>query len=185
MSVVSASPRSPYRSRPGLGKPRGRLGRLDKSDPMCIIAAGPVTDLDRPRMDNVVESLTAASPSVLHGELSGLVSALEWVTAGIDIVSIVVMLVGAARFILGFAAAEFAGDAERRVRGIDAERAQLGRYILAGLELLIVSDIIHTALSLALSDLVFLGLLVLIRSAISFFLDREIGEIRAEMDRAG
>lgn len=136
-------------------------------------------------MDSVVESLTGASPSVLHGELSGLVSALEWVTAGIDIISIVVMLIGAARFILGFAAAEFARDAATRVRGIDVERAQLGRYILAGLELLIVSDIIHTALSLALTDLVFLGLLVLIRSAISFFLDREISEIRAEMDRPG
>lgn len=136
-------------------------------------------------MDSVVESLTAASPSVLHGELSGLVSALEWVTAGIDIVSIVVMLIGAARFILGFVAAEFSRDSAARLRGIDVQRAQLGRYILAGLELLIVSDIIHTALSLALTDLVFLGLLVLIRSAISFFLDREISEIRAEMDRPG
>ena len=136
-------------------------------------------------MDSVVETLTAAPPSVLHGELSGLVSALEWVTAGIDVLSIVVMLIGAARFILGFAAAEVSRDAAARVRGIDVERARLGRYILAGLELLIVSDIIHTALSLALTDLIFLGLLVLIRSAISFFLDREISEIRAEMDRAG
>lgn len=135
-------------------------------------------------MNSAVENLAAASPSVLHGELSGLVAALEWVTAGIDIISIGVMLIGAARFILGFLAAEFAGDTAARVRGIDVERAQLGRYILAGLELLIVSDIIHTALSLALNDLIFLGLLVLIRSAISFFLDREIGEIRREIERA-
>jgi uncharacterized membrane protein len=135
-------------------------------------------------MNSAVENLTSAAPSVLHGELSGLVSALEWVTAGIDIISIVVMLIGATRVILGFAVAEFARDTPARLRGIDVERAQLGRYILAGLELLIVSDIIHTALSLALNDLLFLGLLVLIRSAISFFLDREIGEIRAEIDGA-
>ncbi|PZQ50467.1 MAG: hypothetical protein DI556_07910 [Rhodovulum sulfidophilum] len=132
---------------------------------------------------SAVENLAAASPSVLHGELSGLVEALEWVTAGIDILSIVVMLIGATRFVLGFVGAETAGETALRLRGIDAQRAQLGRYILAGLELLIVSDIIHTALSLALNDLLFLGLLVLIRSAISFFLDREIGEIRREMDR--
>ena len=55
---------------------------------------------------------------------------------------------------------------------------ELGRYILAALELLIVSDIIHTALSLELADLVFLGLLVLIRSVISFFLDREMRDDR-------
>ena len=48
-------------------------------------------------------------------------------------------------------------------------------------ELLIVSDIIHTALSLAFNDLLVLGLPVLIRSLISFFLDREIRDIRAEL----
>ena len=49
----------------------------------------------------------------------------------------------------------------------------MGRYILSGLELFIVSDIIETALSLELADLVFLGLLVAIRSAISYFFERE------------
>ena len=58
---------------------------------------------------------------------------------------------------------------------------ELGRYILASLEVLIVSDIIHTALTFSLGDLMFLGLLVLIRSLISFFLDRELREIREEL----
>lgn len=124
----------------------------------------------------------AAVSDVLHGELSGLVGALEWVTAGIDIIAIVIMLIGALRFIAGFAGAELRGEVDGRLRGIDLARAGLGRYILAGLELLIVSDIIHTALSLALGDLVFLGLLVLIRSAISFFLGREIEAIRGELE---
>ena len=60
---------------------------------------------------------------------------------------------------------------------------ELGRYILSALELLIVSDIIHTALSLALADLLFLGILVLIRSMISFFLNREIREIGGKLDQ--
>ncbi len=46
------------------------------------------------------------------------------------------------------------------------------------LEVFIVSDIIETALSLKLSDLVFLALLVAIRSVISFFLEREVQSIR-------
>ncbi len=121
------------------------------------------------------------SESVLHENFAGLVVALDWVAAGIYLVAIAVMLIGAIRFAVGFVRAEFARDSAERVRGINLERVELGRYILAGLELFIVSDIIHTVLSLALSDLLFLGLLVLIRAAISYFLDREIAEIRKEL----
>jgi chromosome segregation protein len=65
-----------------------------------------------------------------------------------------------------------------RIAAIDESRIELGRYSLAGLELFIVSDIIETALSLQLLDLVFLGLLVAIRSAISHYLEREVTNIR-------
>lgn len=116
-------------------------------------------------------------PTPLHGELAWLADWLGWASTGIDLIAIAIMLVGAVRFTIGFVVAETSGDRLARLRGIDGYRAELGRYILAALELLIVSDIIHTALSLALADLLFLGVLVLIRSAISFFLDREIGAI--------
>lgn len=125
----------------------------------------------------------AATPGLLQGELARLAHLLEWVISGIDLASIGIMLIGSVRFIIGFAKAEVSGDPVERVRRIDRGRMELGRYILSALELLIVSDIIHTALSLALSDLLVLGLLVLIRSLISFFLDREIREIREEMGR--
>jgi uncharacterized membrane protein len=133
-------------------------------------------------MNGIAEDISA-SPGVLQTDLASVVAALEWVSAGIDMVSIAIMLIGAARFVVGFAVAETSRDGAARVQGIDQNRMELGRYILAGLELFIVSDIIHTALSLALNDLIFLGLLVLIRSAISFFLDREIREIREELGR--
>jgi len=132
-------------------------------------------------MDDVLENLSA-SPGVLHGELARLAEALEWVSAGIDLASIAIMLVGSLRFIVGFIQAEAAGEAAERLKRIDRHRMELGRYILSALELLIVSDIIHTALSLQLTDLLFLAALVLIRSMISFFLNREIREIRGEMD---
>ncbi|SFP04497.1 DUF1622 domain-containing protein [Tranquillimonas alkanivorans] len=125
----------------------------------------------------------SGTEGVLHTELEGVVMALEWVAAGIDLLSILIMLMGAARFVWGVARSEASRVPERRVQGLNAERMALGRYILAGLELLIVSDIIHTALSLALGDLVFLGLLVLIRATVSYFLDREIRDIREEMSR--
>ena len=43
---------------------------------------------------------------------------------------------------------------------------------------MIASDIIHTVITRELTDLIFVGLLVLIRTAISFFLGREIHEIQ-------
>lgn len=118
---------------------------------------------------------------VLHREFAWLVEALEYLAGAIDLFAILLLLIGAARFVLGVTRAELSLDEARRLRGTTRQRIELGRYILAGLELLIVSDIIHTALSLAFADLVYLGLLVLIRSLISFFLDRELGELRREL----
>lgn len=114
--------------------------------------------------------------SLLHARFPGLIEGLAWVEAGIDLFAIVVMLIGVARFGAEFLRAEGAGP--ERITSIDRARVGLGRYILAGLELFIVSDIIETALSLEMSDLVFLGLLVAIRSAISYFLEREVSSIR-------
>jgi uncharacterized membrane protein len=124
----------------------------------------------------------ARAPGFMHDELLGVAHALEWVSDGIDLVSIAIMLIGGARFIVGFVGAELKRDRVLRMKGIDAHRVELGHYILAALELLIVSDIIHTALSLAVGDLLFLGLLVLIRATVSFFLDREIHTIHREQD---
>lgn len=120
---------------------------------------------------------------ILHGQLDWLVEAIEWVATGIDLFAIVVLLIGAVRFVIGFSLAEIHRSEFDRVQGVNRERVELGRYILAGLEILIVSDIIHTAVSLAMADLVFLGLLVVIRSVISFFLERELETVKGELGK--
>ena len=93
--------------------------------------------------------------AILQDEIYWLVYVLEWAATAIDIFASLILLLGAIRFIWGFVKAEFSRDADTRVKGVNRERVELGRYILAGLELLIVSDIILTALSLAMADLVF------------------------------
>lgn len=143
--------------------------------------AGPTLGVEG-SANGILDQLSA-SRGMLQGELAPLASGLEWVSSGIDLASIAIMLVGSLRFIVGFVQAETAGDAAERLKRIGRHRMELGRYILSALELLIVSDIIHTALSLQLTDLLFLAALVLIRSMISFFLNREIHEIRGELDR--
>lgn len=132
-----------------------------------------------------MESLWDASrgEGVLHRELVYVVEALEWVAAAIDIFAMLLLLLGAVRFLLGVMRSELSRDEGLRLRGTNRERIELGHYILAGLELLIVSDIIHTSLSLAFADLAYLALLVLIRSLISYFLDRELGQLRQELGR--
>ena len=77
--------------------------------------------------------------------------------------------------------AEIAKKGAERVRRTNRERIELGRYILAGLELFIVSDVIHTAISLRFADLLFLLMLVIIRSITSFFLDRELEQLKKEL----
>ena len=122
---------------------------------------------------------------LLHGKLDWLIGAIEVAATIIDLVAIAVLLVGATRFLVGYVKAELGPGADYRKQGLNAERVELGRYILAGLEVLIVSDIITTAVSLAMADLVFLGILVVIRSVTSFFLDRELETVRKEMGDGG
>ena len=128
----------------------------------------------------MLDQLDSIGDDLLHANLPGLVAALEWIAAGIDLLAIAVMLIGTLRFVGDILRAETAG--EERLPRLDLGRVELGRYILSGLELFIVSDIIQTALSLALADLIFLGLLVAIRAVISYFLTQELRELRGRED---
>jgi uncharacterized membrane protein len=130
-------------------------------------------------MRSIVE--LEASGGVLHDRFDWLITALDWVSAAIELAAIALLVVGALRFAIGVATAEIARSGTERVTRTNRERIELGRHILAGLELFIVADIIRTALSLAFADLLFLGLLVVIRSIISYFLDRELKELRHEL----
>nr|WP_283255039.1 DUF1622 domain-containing protein [Marivita sp. GX14005] len=126
---------------------------------------------------------SATEETILHSEFGALVHGLEWAAAVVDLFAIALLLIGALRFIIGVARSEIRRESVERVRGMNRERIELGRYILAGLELFIVSDVVHTALSLAFLDLIFLLLLVVIRSITSYFLDRELEQLKHEVER--
>lgn len=55
-------------------------------------------------------------------------------------------------------------------------RHQLGSYLLLGLEFLIAADVIRTITHPTLNDMAVLGSIVLIRTVISYFLEREVAE---------
>ncbi|MBU5366017.1 DUF1622 domain-containing protein [Enterococcus devriesei] len=59
-------------------------------------------------------------------------------------------------------------------------KAYLGSYILLSLEFLIVADIIETIVNPTFQDILKLALIVLIRTVISYFLNKEINEVTDE-----
>ena len=55
-------------------------------------------------------------------------------------------------------------------------RHRLGSYIMLGLEMLIAADIVETVINPSLEDIGILASIVLIRTVIGFFLEKELGE---------
>ena len=62
---------------------------------------------------------------------------------------------------------------------IKAIRCYLGTYLLLGLEIMIVADIIKTVLHQTTEELIFLGGIVIIRTILSYFLNKEIEEMES------
>lgn len=115
--------------------------------------------------------------------LQAIAPIIETVAIAVDLIGVALLLIGAVKFALKAAVVEI-----ERLRGLACvhrirhNRVELGGYILAALEFMIVSDILHTVITHELEDLYFLGLLVLVRTAISYFLGLELKEVeRAEL----
>lgn len=69
------------------------------------------------------------------------------------------------------------------VTNIRKLRADLGTYLLLGLEFLIASDILKTVLEPGVDELAILGGIVVLRTVLSIFLNREIKELGEEEKR--
>ncbi len=118
---------------------------------------------------------------VIGDHLPGLAEWLGWAVMVIELFAVVILFVGLARFAWGYLQSELAGsDMVARTTRANLGRIVLARYILMALEVFIVADILMTLLSASLQSLLFLALLVLVRSVISYFLEQEIQHIRAE-----
>ena len=107
-----------------------------------------------------------------------LMRTLEGLAVCIDLIGVILILFGFFVSLIRLIAGLRHGvGLTRNLGNLSAARTILGTYILTGLEFMIASDIVHTVITRELTDLLFVGLLVLIRTAISFFLGREIHEI--------
>lgn len=125
---------------------------------------------------------SGAVPSIAD-QFAGLAVLLETAATLIEVFAVIVLLNGLIRFVLAYVLSEFSRDRAASAERMNSGRIDLSRYILAGLEVFIVSDIIRTVVLPTLEGLAVLGALVAIRSAISFFLEREVRAIEDERNR--
>ncbi|BDS13552.1 DUF1622 domain-containing protein [Aureispira anguillae] len=104
---------------------------------------------------------------------------LEWVEFIVDLVGIAILIVGFVKGILVFLKWEL-----DNLRGGDiyddilALRSTLGWYIILSLDFLIISDILHSVIKPEFNDLINLGIIVVLRTSIGYFLGRELMELR-------
>ncbi|MEC4674972.1 MAG: DUF1622 domain-containing protein [Nitrospirota bacterium] len=101
----------------------------------------------------------------------------EYVALAIDLVGISIILWGFSLSFKDFVALELTpGKKGNFIQVTQQIRCQLGTYLLMGLEFMIASDIIHSFITRSTDDLIYLGVIVVIRTAIGYFLGKELAE---------
>lgn len=109
--------------------------------------------------------------------------AMTWTAILIDGVASVIMVFAFVVALVSFVRGYIGQASLDRIRQIQVVRCEFGIKLTFALELMIVSDLLHTIVSRTLDDLIFLGALVAIRTLIAYFLSREIQEVEAEIRR--
>jgi uncharacterized membrane protein len=107
---------------------------------------------------------------------------LEWLAVAIDLVGALIMIWAFVTSVVGLLRGSIiGGDAHSRIRNLQVVRCGLGVKLVFALGLMIISDLLHTIISRSVDDLILVGGLVVIRTVIGYFLNREIQEVGAEL----
>lgn len=102
--------------------------------------------------------------------------ALDYISWGIGIIAVLIILYGVGIGAVEFIIAEFRNFRSYRAGSINFQsiRHDIGFHLILGLEFLIAADIIRTIVRPTLEELAVLGGIVAIRTLLSYFLGREI-----------
>ena len=110
-------------------------------------------------------------------------SIFEWLEIIIDVAAALVMVLAFAVAFFSFAQITFRSKPVDRIMKMQIVRCDLGVKLVFALELLIISDLLVTIVSRSLDDMIIVGALVLIRTVIGYFLNKEIEVVSAEISR--
>lgn len=106
---------------------------------------------------------------------------LETVTVVVEGVGYSILLYTAVKFVLRYVIFEF-----QRVRGFDCARRfrdirlELLSHIILAVDFMVIADVIHSSLVQTRDSLIMLGVLVLLRSILAFFLGLDMKDVREE-----
>jgi uncharacterized membrane protein len=116
---------------------------------------------------------------VVEETLSEALNALAW---AVQVAGALVIGVGA-----GWAAARFVAEGLRRrgAAAFTAIRLSFGRFLALGLEFQLAGDILRTAVAPSFTDIGQLAAIAAIRTALNFFLRREIEQEQRQVRDAG
>jgi uncharacterized membrane protein len=110
---------------------------------------------------------------------------VEWLSSTVDLFVRVVELAGALIIFSGalvaFVRFVVVAVRDRRAEAFVPVRLALGRFLVLGLEFQLASDILRTAIAPTMREIAELAAIAAIRTALNFFLAREIKEERAEL----
>lgn len=100
---------------------------------------------------------------------------LDAVASGIELLGVAVLAAGIGVGLVRLLPLAWSPALRRRAVGhLTLYRRELGAYVLLGLEILIVADVIHTVIRRTREDVIVLVAIVAIRTTIAFFLEREL-----------
>ncbi|MBE0481405.1 MAG: DUF1622 domain-containing protein [Dehalococcoidia bacterium] len=102
---------------------------------------------------------------------------LEYVSSAIAAVAAIVVAWGVILGVIALVRNEVRKFRSGIAASIDVKvRHTVGSYLLLGLEFLIAADIIRSVIEPTLEELAILGGIVAIRTVVSYFLEKEMGE---------
>jgi uncharacterized membrane protein len=86
--------------------------------------------------------------------------------------------------LIGFARFTWASIVRRDIGAFNRVRLDVGRFLALGLEFQLASDLLRTAVAPSFEEIGKLAAVAAIRTALNFFLRREIRDEREEMEKA-
>jgi uncharacterized membrane protein len=94
----------------------------------------------------------------------------------ISLVGVLIIIWGVVKGLREFVSCEYQSFRNKTAVPVDEIRYDVGRYLLLGLEFLIAADIVHTVIQPGLEEVAVLAAIVIIRTIISYFLNREMAQ---------
>jgi uncharacterized membrane protein len=103
---------------------------------------------------------------------------IEWMALGVELVAGIVIAVAVVETLLKIAPLAFRREELQHAKM--AARLALGRWLAVALELTLAADILRTAIAPTWDDIGKLAAIAVLRTALNFFLEREISREKAE-----